>query len=107
MENKYKEFLQSETNKLKILLYIEANGLPEEEEDRLTLLTLLNKKGGYPVKYMDLIEWMPIINDYWSLDFIEKVASEIKKPILWQQEIKLREDLTKEQKALMFFALPL
>lgn len=103
----YTDFLKNEKNKLKLLLYIEENGLPDEEDDRITLLLLLNQKGGYPVRYMDLIEWMPVINDYWSLSFIEKIASEIKEPIILEQEIRTREDLTKEQKALILFALPL
>ena len=103
----YTELLKTETNKLKLLLYIEKNGLPDKEEDRINLLSLLNRKDGYPVRYTDMIEWMPIINDYWSITFVEEIASQIKHPLTWQQEIKNNPDLTVEQKALMFFALPL
>ena len=106
-EKAYQELLQTETNKLKLLLYIQEHGLPEEEESRTKLLTLLNSKNGYPVRYSDLIEWMPVIKDYWSLSFIEQIASEIKKPTAWEQEIRSRKDLRNEEKALILFALPL
>lgn len=98
-----------EKNTLKIALYIQKYGLPDLENERITMLKILGKRhpGEYPITYDGLINMSDEFNQKYSEEYVQDL---LRQCITGQRNYidEVRDSmLSEEEKALLFFVLPI
>lgn len=98
-----------ENDSVIIALSIHKVGLPESEEIRTKLLKILGRRGmsDYPITYDGMIRYSECFRELYPKERIKDLIKECimgEKP--YQEEIRLS-NLSEEEKALLFFVLPI
>lgn len=98
-----------EKNTLKIALFVQKYGLPNLENDRITMLKILSKRlpGEYPITYDGMLEISEEFCQKYSEEYVQNLLSQC---ITGQRNYvdEVRDSLlSEEEKALLFFVLPI
>lgn len=107
-ENDWKKIIEEDDSVI-IALSIRRMGLPESEEIRTKLLKILGRRGisDYPITYDGMIRYSECFREIYPKERIKDLIKECimgEKP--YQEEIRLS-NLSEEEKALLFFVLPI
>lgn len=105
----YKDIDMQETDNLELVLGIKKHGLPEDEALRTKILMAFanDRDNQYKLDYEKLYNYSESFREYYPLD---KVLYLIKKTITNMQNYIIdinHSNLTDEEKALLFFVIPM